>query len=56
MVKEIILNKKKAYQCLDCKLLYKNKRWAEKCEEWCLMYHTCNIAITKHKMSAMDGI
>ncbi len=52
MVKECILHKRRVYQCQDCKLYYKDKRWAEKCEEWCLAHHTCNIAITKHKLNA----
>ncbi len=34
--------------CDDCKLKYKEKNWAEKCEEWCLAHHSCNIAITRH--------
>lgn len=38
------------YQCDDCKLLYKEKSWAEKCEEWCFKYKSCNIEITKHRV------
>ncbi|MDO8339972.1 MAG: hypothetical protein Q7T16_04920 [Candidatus Burarchaeum sp.] len=36
------------YQCADCKLWYEEKRWAEKCEAWCLKHHTCNIEITRN--------
>ena len=50
MVKGLIINKKIVYQCEDCKLFYKDKKWAEKCEEWCMTNHTCNIAITKYKL------
>ena len=51
MVKEIIIDKKMFYQCGDCKLIYKDDKWAEKCEKWCLVHHTCNLAITNHKLS-----
>ena len=50
MVKEIVLNKKKDYQREDCKLIYKIKAWAEKCEKWCLKNHSCNISITKSRL------
>ncbi len=48
MVKEIKNNSKKTYQCEECKLFYNDFIWAEKCEEWCKKYHTCNVEITKH--------
>ena len=38
------------YMCDDCKLLYKEKEWADKCEEWCLRTKSCNIEITKHRI------
>lgn len=50
MVKEIKNRDKKIYQCEECKLLYNEKKWAEKCEEWCKKYHTCNITITRHRI------
>ncbi len=34
--------------CDECQLVYDERQWAEKCEEWCSAHHTCNIAITKH--------
>ena len=39
---------KDGFICDDCKLAYKEKMWAQKCEEWCLAHRTCNIAITNH--------
>lgn len=36
------------FQCEDCKLQYREREWAEKCEEWCLGHHSCNLAITRH--------
>ena len=50
MVKEKVFQGKKAYQCNDCKLLYEDKKWAEKCEAWCLANHACNLEITKHRI------
>ncbi|MEM1574500.1 MAG: hypothetical protein QW755_00220 [Nitrososphaerota archaeon] len=44
MVKEI----NGFYICEECKLKYKEKIWAEKCEEWCRKYKSCNLEITKH--------
>ncbi len=35
MVKEILKNNKKYYQCNECKFIYKDKKIAEKCEKWC---------------------
>lgn len=39
---------KSLYQCPECGLLYKEKKWAEKCEEWCKKYKACSLKITKH--------
>ncbi len=39
------------YQCKNCKLWYKNKKWAEKCGQWCGKHGTCNIMITKHRIA-----
>ena len=36
------------YQCPECKLHYKEKEWAEKCEAWCREHKSCNLEITAH--------
>jgi hypothetical protein len=54
MVKEVRLNKRRVYECEDCKLIYPDKKWAEKCERWCMKNHTCNISITKHNLDARN--
>lgn len=46
MVKKI----KKFYRCETCELLYKNKSWAEKCEDWCKKNKSCSLEITKHSI------
>ena len=36
------------YQCEECKLFYRDREWAEKCEIWCKENKSCNIEITNH--------
>lgn len=48
MVKEEIKDNKKYFICEECDFAYKEKEWAEKCEEYCKKYKSCNIEITKH--------
>lgn len=50
MVKEILKNNNKVYQCEECKFIYKNKNLAEKCEQWCKKHHSCNLEIIKHAL------
>lgn len=38
------------FECEECKLLYKEKMWAEKCEAWCTKNKSCNLEITKHSV------
>jgi len=38
----------KKYKCKECGFYYKTKSLAEKCEEWCKKYKSCNLEITKH--------
>ena len=39
------------YQCDDCKLLYEDEEWAQKCEDWCIEMKSCNIDITSHAVN-----
>jgi len=48
MVKELIKNKRKLYQCEECGFNYLEKSWAEKCQDWCKKHHSCSLEITKH--------
>jgi hypothetical protein len=41
------------YQCEECKLLYEDISWAEKCEAWCKKYKSCNLEITKHSVDRL---
>ncbi len=48
MVKEIEKQRRKFYQCEECKLLYEDRSWAQKCQVWCKENNSCNLEITKH--------
>lgn len=48
MVKEKIKDNVKLYQCEVCKLYYREKEWAERCQEWCEKHNSCNLEITSH--------
>ena len=51
MVKQVIVDNANAYQCEICKLAYKNKDIAEKCEEFCDKYKSCSLKITKYAIN-----
>ena len=38
------------YECKECKMKYKKREWAEKCEKWCKKYKSCNLEITKYAL------
>jgi hypothetical protein len=38
----------KFWACEECKLKYRKKELAEKCEAWCKEHKSCNLEITKH--------
>ncbi len=44
MVKEVAGK----FLCEECGLFYKDKSFADKCEEWCAKHNSCNLEITKH--------
>jgi hypothetical protein len=44
MVKQV----NELFQCEKCLLFYKEKEWAEKCEEWDSKHNSCNLEIVKH--------
>ncbi len=51
MVKEIKRGHEAFYVCEECVLAYRERRWAEKCEEFCFKYHSCSLEITEHALS-----
>ncbi|MBI4044270.1 MAG: hypothetical protein HY392_01010 [Candidatus Diapherotrites archaeon] len=43
--------KNNLFQCNECKLFYKDREIAEKCEAWCSKHKSCNIEIIQHAVS-----
>ena len=41
---------KKYFVCEECGFLYKDKKWAQKCENFCKKHKSCSIEITKHSV------
>ena len=54
MVNEKIINSKKYHQCEICKFYYKERKLAEKCQNWCKEHNSCNIEITRHAVQLTD--
>ena len=52
MVKKIVTQGNKYYQCEECKLLYNDKVHADECEKWCKEHDSCNLEITSHALKA----
>mgnify|MGYP001592468639 CR=1 FL=1 len=48
MVKEITKKEKKYFQCEECRMFYLKNEIAEKCENWCRKYSSCNLEIIKN--------
>jgi Zn finger protein HypA/HybF involved in hydrogenase expression len=51
MVQEI----KGKFQCEECEMLFEEKKWAQKCEEWCKEHKSCNIEIIKHAAGSKNA-
>ena len=48
MVKEVMSNGGKYFQCGECLLYYVDREMAEKCEKWCRETKSCNLDIIKY--------
>lgn len=44
----------KYFQCKICKIYYKEKSLADKCEEWCKNHNSCNIEILKYSVQRIN--
>jgi len=40
--------KRVMFECSECHLLYREKKWAMECESWCRVHKSCNLEITSH--------
>ena len=47
-MKEVIKNDKTYYQCEACGFYYETRDLAQKCEDFCNKYKSCDMEITKH--------
>ena len=54
MVREIRKNGEKLYACEICKLLYKEKAWTEKCQDFCEKYNACSLGITSRAVNVAE--
>jgi hypothetical protein len=48
MVLKKISKGKELFVCEACDLLYEEKTWAEKCENYCTKNNACSLEITSH--------
>ena len=48
MEKELKINNDKYYYCEICKLVYRQKKYAKKCKDWCKKNKSCSLEITRH--------
>jgi len=47
MAKKEKRGKQIVFVCEECKLAYKEKEIAKKCQEWCSEHKSCNLEIIK---------
>ena len=50
MVRKVMKNKAIYFQCPICKLYYKDRELAGRCEEYCGKNNACNIEIIKNSV------
>lgn len=48
MAEEIEKEGKKYYRCIECGLMYSDKKTAQKCQQWCAKNKSCNLEIIKY--------
>ncbi len=46
----------KYFKCEACGLLYRERKWAERCEDFCRKNKSCSLEIIRHAVSEnQDG-
>ncbi|MBI4186759.1 MAG: hypothetical protein HY530_04550 [Chloroflexi bacterium] len=55
MVKKLLKDNKTLYVWEACDFAYQEEEWAQKCQQWCEKYSTCNIEITQHGAPLEDS-
>src|SRR3989338_7482344 len=41
----------KRYKCIECSLIYDDKKIAKWCQDWCREHKSCNLEITKYALN-----
>ncbi|MGB9613693.1 MAG: hypothetical protein ACPL4K_05945 [Candidatus Margulisiibacteriota bacterium] len=44
--------KEEIFKCRVCGLTYREKEWADKCQEWCSTHDSCNLEVIMHSIEA----
>ena len=43
--------KTKKYKCIECWLIYNDKKIAKRCQDWCREHKSCNLEITRYAIN-----
>ncbi len=54
MVRAVQNKKGVLFVCEACGLLYKEKAWALKCEDFCTKHHACSLEITRYAVGTQE--
>jgi len=41
----------KRYKCIECGLIYDDKKIAKRCQDWCKKHKSCSLKITKYAIN-----
>ncbi|MGB9577472.1 MAG: hypothetical protein ACPL4N_03185 [Candidatus Norongarragalinales archaeon] len=52
MVKQETRGNQQCFVCEECGVAYKEKKWAQRCEDWCKKHDSCNLEVIKHAIKA----
>lgn len=56
IIRNRIANKQIYFECKECGVLYKERSWAVKCEEWCSVNKSCNLEIIRHALGKKGNL
>lgn len=54
MVRKIKRDGETLYACEVCGFIYKEKLWAEKCQDYCTKNNACSLEITSHAVEVPE--
>jgi len=50
MVKLMEAGNGQVFECAECGLRYRDQRIAQRCEDWCKRFDSCNLEITSNSI------